>query len=71
LETGQLAIRSNSCCNHDCCRAVTTARWAHAEQPPSASFAQNVEAYSGRPIPVSPDTDVSRLQLTRAPPPFS
>jgi len=70
-ETGQLVIRGTACCNHDCCRALTTARWAHAEQPTSTSFTRNVETYLGRPFPVSPATEVFTFQASRAPPHFS
>jgi len=67
-EAGQLIIHDAACCNHDCCRALTTARWAHAQSPASASFMQNVEAYLGQSTPVTPNREVSRFQSTRAPP---
>jgi hypothetical protein len=70
-EAGQPVIRGTSCCNHDCCRALTTSRWAQAQQPTATSFAQNVEAYLGQSIPVSPTTAVSSFQSTRAPPHIS
>jgi len=69
-EIGQLAIRGTSCCNHDCCRAVTTSRCAQAGQP-AASFTQYAEAYLGRTTPASPATDVSPFHSSRAPPHFS
>src|SRR5580700_11022574 len=47
-EAKGLDVRAASCCNHDCCRAVTTAQWAHAQPPVAASFSQNVEAYLGQ-----------------------
>jgi hypothetical protein len=71
LETEQLVIRGTDCCNHECCRAVTSARWAHARPSAAASFAQNVEAYLDRSTPVSPNTEVSSFQSARAPPLFS
>jgi hypothetical protein len=67
-ETGRLAIHDAACCNHDCCRAVTTARWAHAQSSPCALFVQNVEAYLGQSCPVASNLEVSRSQSTRAPP---
>jgi hypothetical protein len=67
-ESGQLAIRGTSCCNHDCCRAVTTARWAHAQRASSAFFKGNVETYLRQPITASPNSEPSRLQSSRAPP---
>jgi hypothetical protein len=67
-EAGQLVIRDAACCNHECRRAVTTARWAHAQSPASASFMQTVEACLGQSTPVTPNREVSRLHSTRAPP---
>ena len=67
-EARQLIIHAAACCNHDCCRAVTTARWAHAQTSASAPFVQNVEAYLGQSSPVSSNTEISRSQSTRAPP---
>jgi hypothetical protein len=67
-ETGQPVIHVTSCCNGDCCRAVTTEQWAHAQAPAATSFVQNVEAYLGQSTPVSPNAEVSSFQSTRAPP---
>jgi hypothetical protein len=67
-EAGQLVIREASNCNHDCCRAVTTARWAQAQPSAAASFVQNIEAYLGHSNPVSPTTEATGFQSTRAPP---
>jgi hypothetical protein len=67
-ETGELLLRDAGVCNHDCCRAVTTARWAHAQSSASAAHVQNVEAYLGQSSPVASNIEVSRSQSTRAPP---
>jgi len=67
-QAGQLVIHDAACCHHDCCRAVTTARWAHAQSPASAPFVQNVEAYLGQSNPVLSNMEVPRFQSTRAPP---
>jgi hypothetical protein len=67
-ETEQPVIRDASCCKGDCCRAVTTAQWAHARAIAAAGFVQKIEAYLGQSNPVSHNTDVSRFQSTRAPP---
>src|SRR2546430_9720090 len=66
--SGRLAISGKSCCNTNYCRALTTARWAHAEQPSSASFAQDAEAYLGQPISISPATEIFAFHSSRAPP---
>jgi hypothetical protein len=70
-ETGKLVIREAYNCNHDCCRAVTTARWAQAQPSAAASFVQNIEAYLGHSNPVSPSTEPASFQSTRAPPHLS
>ena len=70
-ESSQLVIREVSPCNHDCCRAVTTAQWAHAQPPATASFAQIVEAYLGPSSSLSPNSEISLFQSTRAPPHLS
>jgi hypothetical protein len=67
-ETGQLIVRDTGSCNHDCCRAVTTARWAHAQSRASASFVRHIEAYLGESSSVPANTEVPRFQSTRAPP---
>jgi hypothetical protein len=67
-ESGQLVLRDAPNCNHDCCHAVTTARWAHAQSSASTPFVQNVEAYLGASNPVSPTTVPASFQSTRAPP---
>jgi len=67
-EAGQLVLRDTGSCNHDCCRAVTTARCAHAQSRTSAPFVRNVEAYLGESCPVPSNTEVPRFQSTRAPP---
>src|ERR1700678_964212 len=61
-ETGQLALHDTSGCNRDCCHAVTTARWAHAQSATLASFARNVEAYLAESTPVRSNAEVSRFQ---------
>jgi hypothetical protein len=70
-ETGQLVIRDAGNCNHDCCHAVTTARWAQAQPSAAASFAQKIEAYLGSSNPASPTTASTSFQSTRAPPHLS
>ena len=70
-QSDELVIRNSDCCSQDCRRAVTTARWAHAQPRAAAGFALNVEAYLGQSIPVSPDFKVFGFQSTRAPPHLS
>jgi hypothetical protein len=64
----QLALRGGDCCNHDCCRAVTKVRWAHA---PSQARTFYVRSVANRQNPRDPDfldPGVLGLQLSRAPP---
>jgi hypothetical protein len=67
-EANQLDIRDARCCNRDCCRAATTARWAQAQPSIAASFVHNVAAYVGDSTPLAPTTEISRFHSTRAPP---
>jgi hypothetical protein len=67
-ESIDLIIRATGCCHQDCCRAVTTARWARAQQAAGCVIAGNVEAYFVHQNLVAPNTEVSRFQSTRAPP---
>lgn len=67
-ETEQPTIRDASCCKGDCCRAVTTAQWAHARSIAAVGFARHIEAYVGQSNPVSRNSDIFRFQSTRAPP---
>src|SRR5271169_1781281 len=65
------AIRSAACCNHDCCRAVTTSQCAHPQPRMTALFPQNVSARAAELNPDSPAADLSASQSTRAPPQVS
>ena len=67
-ENGQLLIRDASCCQSDCCRAVTTSRWAHPQPKLAALFLRtnNVRLAGAR--PVFPAAVCAELQSTRAPP---
>src|SRR5271165_6741609 len=67
-ESTELVVRAAGCCNQDCCRAVTTAPWAHTQQPATNFVAREVEAYLGQRNLSLPKTEVSRFQSTRAPP---
>lgn len=66
-ESDQLIIRDAGCCNHDCCRAVTTARWAHAQPPVNVFYAQNVSRLD-QPNPVSLNIELLEFHSSRAPP---
>jgi len=67
-ESGQPVIQDASCCHGDCCRAVTTAQWAHP-QPKLAAFFLQVDNVRLRcPHPDSPATACAEFQSTRAPP---
>lgn len=64
----QLALQSSQCCNHDCCRAVSTARWAQAQSPIGAFFAgSSVRALDLR-HPAFVSTGILGFQPSRAPP---
>lgn len=67
-DSTELVIRGSGCCRQDCCRAVTTARWAHAQRPAVGLATREVEAYLGQPDFVAPAAERSSFQSTRAPP---
>jgi hypothetical protein len=67
-EAAQLLVHDASPCNHDCCRAVTTSQWAHAQPPVAIRVAHEVEAYLGQSSPVTTNAEFSSSQSTRAPP---
>jgi hypothetical protein len=67
-ESGQRSIGAQDCCNHDCCRAVTTSQWAHPQSQADGSFAHDIQSYLGLSSPSSPNGEVSRFQSARAPP---
>ena len=69
-ETGPVVVRDAGTCNHDCCRAVTTAQWAQTRPSLATRFAYEVEAYLSYSSVASPHTGASRFQSTRAPPDF-
>lgn len=70
-ESDQPAIRGTSCCNHDCCRAVTTSQSAHPEPLLVAAFAQQVEAGIAESRSAVPAVKLLASQSPRAPPQIS
>jgi hypothetical protein len=40
-----LSFNSGSCCNHDCCGAVTTAQWAQAQAEAAGELSQSIEIF--------------------------
>ena len=71
VESDQLAIRSTGCCNHDCCRAVTTAQWANLQPRTAGSSPQNLDARIAESHYLAAVTEFSASQSTRAPPQIS
>jgi hypothetical protein len=66
-DSSRLSIHDASCCNHDCCRAVTTAHWAHP-QPRTASLCREVISRVQELRKNPPARESFALQSTRAPP---
>jgi hypothetical protein len=64
----EFVIRDASCCNHDCCRAVTSARWAHAQPKLAAFFLQTINRLQAGSQPGSPVNASAEFQSSRAPP---
>jgi hypothetical protein len=61
-------LRSGDCCNHGCCRAVTTAQWAYPEPRSARIVLRAVNAQMSASEPNSPDAGSAHLQSARAPP---
>jgi len=67
-ESQSISVHSRDCCNHDCCRAVTTAQWAHAPRQ-SARFSANLIARCLSEIdPLVPKAAAVVFHSPRAPP---
>lgn len=67
-DSGQLAIHGSSCCGHECCRAVTTAQWAHPEQRLDFVSPQNSNAQAAGRRTDFPASASAEFQSTRGPP---
>jgi len=67
-EADRRSVRGIGCCNHDCCRAVTTSQWAHPRQSLASTIAQNVDARIAESRAGTPATELLASQSTRAPP---
>jgi len=65
---GQPEIRDASCCQGNCYRAVTTARWAHPQPKLEAVFLQADNLRRSRLRSDSPVAACAEFQSTRAPP---
>jgi len=68
FDADQRSVRGTGCCNHDCCRAVTTSQWAHPRGRPAAIIAENVAARIAESRAGAPATELLASQSTRAPP---
>jgi len=70
-ESDERSIRDTACCNHDCCRAVTTSQCAHPQPRMTALFPHNVSACAAELNPDFRAAVLSASQSTRAPPQVS
>ncbi len=66
-ESTQLAFSSKTC-DHDCCRAVSTSKWAHLQLGIRPAYVQNIEPGASDPQPHSPALDLNASISPRAPP---
>jgi len=67
-EPHEPVVSSAGCCNHDCCRALTTAQWAHSE-PASDSIAERrIAGHEIEASPVPTRVGFSGSHFTRGPP---
>src|ERR1700685_1795711 len=64
----QRTVRTTGCCNHDCCRAVTTSQSAHPRPPLASLVAPNVAARMAESRGATPATKLPASESPRAPP---
>lgn len=67
-DSSQLNFHDSSCCNHNCCRALTTSQWAHVEPAIAPQVAQKTEAAVVSAHSAAPVYELVASQSTRAPP---
>jgi hypothetical protein len=65
------AIRSNSCCNQNNSRAVTTSQWAHPRSSLASLSVRTVDARLAESRVEAPANELLSSQSTRAPPQVS
>ena len=70
-EADQRAVRGTGCCNHDCCRAVTTSQSAHPQPALKSDFARYLDARLAESHSRTPATKLFASQSPRAPPQVS
>src|SRR6202171_3800644 len=67
-EPNEPSIRASGCCGHDCYRAATTTKWAHAPSRAEDPFVKKVGNHVTSSQLDSPTIEVSEFQSSRAPP---
>lgn len=67
-DSSQPVIRDTGCCNHDCCRAVTTAQWAHPQPKLTAFFLHPIDVLLAMSQANSPAAASAEFHSSRAPP---
>ncbi len=67
-DSSRLLISGAGCCNGDCCRAVTTARWAYAYSGMNVLRERHISARADEPDQISLHAEVLELHSSRAPP---
>ncbi len=67
-DSSRLVIRDTGCCNHDCCRAVTSAQWAHPQPKLTLFFLHPIDVHLALSQSDSPAAASAEFQSSRAPP---
>jgi hypothetical protein len=67
-ESNKSSFRAPDCCNHDCCRAATTAQWAHRPPQLTQLSVRGVEQFLREIQPAVPSADAALFHSPRAPP---
>jgi len=67
----EAAFSAASCCNHDCCRALTKTQSAPAFPQFAPVFTASIEAHAASALANAPATRIAASQSPRAPPALS
>jgi len=67
-QSEQPVLQDAGCCNHDCCRAVTSSQWAHPLPSSAAATVQDTTSHDISDQPDGPLSVSSSLLRSRAPP---
>jgi hypothetical protein len=66
--TDRPVFHDAACCNHDCCRALTSSQWAHPQPDAGAATAPHIEFRIALSRPIESTVEFFASRSSRAPP---